>query len=148
MESMGITRHHKQPLAYRMWNPRTGSFFYSDVQPELSPMLDRWTGFFDQEGAPIYERDILRVHYDWRLGWVRAVVMPDGKGRYIATATDPEGRQIQIGFYSFAESYRIGNLRQHPYKLTTAREQFRDDDQSLFWSNGSQTPAGQSLCSN
>ena len=121
-------KEHTQPLAYRVWSPDERSFFYSDVRPDLSSLVDRWTGFFDKEGLAIYERDILRVHHDWKLGWVRAVVVPHGKkNQYVAEGTDKDGNIFTIGFYSFAEAYRIGNLRQHPHKLIRAREQFDED---------------------
>jgi|SRR5579864_1633678 len=145
----GTPKQHPQPLAYRLWNPQQRAFFYSDVRPEPSPMLDRWTGFFDKEGSPVYERDILRVHYNWKLGWVRALVLPHEKmDRYLAQATDAEGNVLTIGFYSFAEAYRIGNLRQHPYKLTTAQEQFSDATKTPWWLSPALLQSAPTLCPN
>ena len=122
-----------QPLACRTWDPEHGSFFYSDVLPEASPLLDRWTGLFDKQGAPIYENDILRAHYDWRYGWVRALVKRGRADRYVAQATTREGTVLEIGFYCFADSYRVGNLREHPGKLVTATEQFAKPQVQSWW---------------
>ena len=145
----GTLKQHSQPLAYRIWNPQQRSFFYSDVRPQPSAMLDRWTGFFDKEGLPIYERDILRVHYNWKLGWVRALVLPHERmDQYLAQATDVEGNILTIGFYSFAEAYRIGNQRQHPYRLTTAQEHFGDAAKGLYWFGPASTRSASSLCAN
>jgi hypothetical protein len=124
----GIQIHLVQPLAYRVWDPERHSFFYTDVLPEASPLLDRWTGRFDRQGTALYENDIIRVHYDWRLGWVRALVVRDANcDGYRAQATGPDGKTFLIGFYCFADSYRLGNLRQHPSRLVAAVEQFQRD---------------------
>jgi hypothetical protein len=123
-----------QPLAYRVWDPKRCSFFYTDVQPDASPLVDRWTGLFDKQGSPLYENDILRVHYDWKLGWVRALVLRDAKrDRYLAQATAPDGTAIQIGFYCFADAYRVGNVREHPGKLVAATEQFPTQETQPWW---------------
>lgn len=130
----GTAIHLVQPLAYRVWDPRQRAFFYSDVRPDNSEQLDRWTGLFDKQGLAIYEQDILRVHYDWRFGWVRAlVVRHEKKQEYVARATSTDGEILQIGFYNFLEGYRIGNLRQHPGKLTQATEQFPEDQIGPWW---------------
>jgi hypothetical protein len=123
-----------QPLAYRVWDLKHCSFFYTDVQPEASALLDRWTGLFDRQGAPLYENDIIRVHHDWKLGWVRALVTRnERKDQYMAKATAPDGSEVHIGFYCFADSYRLGNLREHPGKLVTATEQFRTGESDPWW---------------
>lgn len=123
-----------QPLAYRVWDPKHRSFFFTDVQPEESPLLDRWTGLFDKQGLPIYENDILRVHHDWKLGWVRALVVRNPKREgYAAQATGPGGIVIHIGFYCFADSYRLGNVREHPGKLVAATEQFPACETEPWW---------------
>src|SRR5579885_1749675 len=62
----GTAKKLAQPLAYRVWDPDHHSFFHTDVFPDTAEFLDRWTGFFDRQGAAIYEGDILRAHYDWR----------------------------------------------------------------------------------
>lgn len=123
-----------QPLAYRVWDPRHHSFFYTDVRPEPTPLLDRWTGHFDKQGSAIYENDILRVHYDWKFGWIRALVVRlENRNEYIARATGPDGTHFQIAFYSFSDAYRIGNLREHPHKLIAASEQFSHNPTEPWW---------------
>jgi hypothetical protein len=112
-----------QPLAYRVWDPKHRSFFYTDVQPHTSQLLNRWTGLFDKLGCPLYEDDIVRAHYDWKFGWVRALVMRKSN-QYHARATAFDGTVLQIGCYSFADSYHLGNLLEHPDKLKTATPQF------------------------
>ena len=123
-----------QPLAYRVWDPESRSFFYTDVQPEVSTLLDRWTGLFDKQGCPVYENDIIRVHYNWKFGWVRARVFRDAKRHeYSAQALTPDGAVLHIGFYCFADAYRVGNLREHPGKLVTAAEQFPAGQTEPWW---------------
>ena len=122
-----------QPLACRTWDPQHRSFFYSDVLPEPSPLLDRWTGLFDKQGAPIYQNDLIRVHYDWRYGWVRALVKRSQGDRFVAQATTRDGTVLEVGFYCFADSYRIGNVREHPGKLVTATEQFPKTKAEPWW---------------
>jgi hypothetical protein len=127
-----------QPLTYRVWDPKYRSFFYTDVAPDATPLLDRWTGLFDKQGLPIYENDIIRVHYNWKLGWVRAQVVRDAKRHeYIAQATLSDGEVLRIGFYCFADSYRIGNMREHAGKLTTATEQFQAHEREPWWLSSS-----------
>lgn len=123
-----------QPLAYRVWDLKHCSFFYTDVRPEASPLLDRWTGLFDKQGLPLYENDIIRVHYDWKFGWVRALITRDAKKpQYMAQATTSDGAALRVGFYCFAEAYRVGNLRQEPGKLVHATEQFPSGDTEPWW---------------
>jgi hypothetical protein len=126
--------HLIQPLAYRVWDPDRSSFYYTDVRPGASEIVDRWTGFFDRDRSPLYENDIIRVHHDWRLGWVRALVSKHPKREeYAARATAPDGAEIRIGFYCFAESYRVGNVRQHAGKLVRATEQFPAEANDPWW---------------
>jgi hypothetical protein len=123
-----------QPLAYRVWSPKHRSFFYTDVQPEVSEFVDRWTGLFDKQGLPLYENDIIHVHYDWKFGWVRALVTPAPEGeRYIAQSITKDGNVLRIGYYCFADSYRLGNLREHRAKLTPATEQFQQNEAEPWW---------------
>jgi len=125
-----------QPLAYRVWDPKQPSFFYTDVAPADLNLVDRWTGLFDREGAPLYENDIIRVHYDWRLGWVRALIeRHPSKPQYSARATAPDGTPIRIGFYCFSEAYRLGNFRQNPARLVRATEQFPTSQNEPWWLN-------------
>jgi hypothetical protein len=123
-----------QPLAYRVWDPKHRWFFYTDVQPEATEFLNRWTGLFDKQGCPLYEDDIVRAHYDWRFGWVRALVMRHPKrNQYYAQATAVDGTMLNIGCYSFADSYRLGNLREHPGKLVAATPQFPHPEAEPWW---------------
>lgn len=123
-----------QPLAYRVWDSKYRSFFYTDVLPEASATFDRWTGLFDKQGLPLYENDIIRVHYDWKFGWVRALVVRQGrKDQYSAQATTADGALLHVGFYCFADSYRLGNLREHPGKLVAATEQFANPKTDSWW---------------
>jgi len=138
-----------QPLAYRVWDSDYASYFYTDVRPETGEQLDRWTGLFDRQGAPVYENDILRMHYDWRLGWVRALVVRDAsRGGYMAEATAPDGKVLRIGFYSFADAYRVGNIREHPGKLVTAKEQFAEQESSAWWLSPAIFRSRQGTCAN
>lgn len=124
-----------QPLAYRVWDPDRRSHFYTDATPEASAIVDRWTGFFDKQGLAIYENDIIRVHHDWKFGWVRALVLRHPrKEEYTAQATTTEGAVLRIGFYSFADAYRVGNVREHPGKLTRATEQFSKEPDAWWLS--------------
>ena len=123
-----------QPLAYRIWSPKHHSFFYTDVQSEDPKFVDRWTGLFDKQGLPLYENDIIQVHYNWKFGWVRAVVIRDSnKEQYAARATVNDRTMLQIGYYCFADSYKVGNLREHPGKLVTAKEQFPENETEPWW---------------
>jgi hypothetical protein len=124
----------RQPLAYRIWDPRYRSYFYTDAQPESLAGLERWTGLFDKQGIGLYENDIIRVHYDWKYGWVRARIVWDAQRRaFTAKAAAPEGSILNIGFYNFADAYHVGNIRQHPGKLTTAKEQFSQETEQPWW---------------
>ena len=123
-----------QPLAYRVWDPTHRCFFYTNVQPEATPERDRWTGLFDKQGQPIYENDIIRVHYNWRFGWVRALVTRHAeRHEYRAQATAVNGMGLSIGYYCFADSYRVGNIREHPGKLVAATEQFAASSTEPWW---------------
>jgi hypothetical protein len=123
-----------QPLSYRVWDPEQSSYFYTDIQPADWTFVDRWTGLFDREGSPLYENDIIRAHYDWRLGWVRALIKKHPtKQQYRAIAKAPEGTEFQIGFYCFAEAYLVGNIRQHPGRLLRAMEQFPEKESERWW---------------
>jgi hypothetical protein len=83
---------------------------------------------------PLYENDIIHAHYDWRFGWVRALIVRDSTRHvYRAEATAPDGASLHIGFFCFADAYRIGNVREHPRKLTTATEQFSKTDSGQWW---------------
>src|SRR5579859_127065 len=64
-----------QPLTFRVWDPKYRSYFYTDARPEASGLVDRWTGLFDRQGMALYENDIIQAHYDWKLGWVRALIV-------------------------------------------------------------------------
>jgi hypothetical protein len=134
-ESMNETSNSLvQPFAYRVWDPKHRSFFHTDVQPDSWQFVDRWTGLFDKQGLPLYENDIIRVHYDWKFGWVRAWVMRDlKKDQYTAQATTSDGTVLQIAYYCFADAYRLGNLREHPGKLVTATEQFSESKTEAWW---------------
>jgi hypothetical protein len=138
-----------QPLAYRVWDPRHKSYFHTDVRPDNAAFLERWTGLFDKQGAAIYEGDILRVHHDWRYGWVRAVVVHDEKrGHYTAEATTSDGITLRIGFYSFADAYRVGNFREHPGKLVKATEQFHTAESEVWWLSPGIFPSVSRRCFN
>jgi hypothetical protein len=138
-----------QPLAYRVWDPKHRSFFYTDVQPDVAQFLDRWTGLFDKQGLPLYENDIIRVHYDWRFGWVRALVMRHPKkAAYTAQATAVDGTVLKVGHYCFADSYRVGNLREHPGKLLAATEQFPEDGTEPWWLSPAVFRSGSRSCFN
>jgi len=138
-----------QPLAYRVWDPKRCSFYYTDVQPEVTPLVDRWTGLFDKQGLPLYENDIIRVHYNWKFGWLRAVVRRHAeKHEYRAEATSVDGTALYIGYYCFADAYRVGNLREHPRKLTAATDQFGEPDSQPWWLNRALFPATPGSCLN
>lgn len=123
-----------QPPAYRVWDLKYRSFFYTDVQPEPTSLHDRWTGLFDKQGQPIYEHDIIRAHYNWKFGWVRALVTRHAeRHEYRAQATDVNGAVLSIGYYSFADAYRVGNIREHPGRLVAATEQFAAPGHEPWW---------------
>jgi hypothetical protein len=138
-----------QPLAYRVWDPQYGSFFYTDVRPEDPAIRDRWTGLFDRQGVAIYEGDILRVHHDWKLGWVRGlVVRHERKDEYAAKVTCADGTTFYIGFYNFSDGYRIGNVREHPHKLVAATNQFQENESGAWWLSPSIFPSLSRSCFN
>lgn len=124
----------KQPLVCRIWDARRACFSFTDAYGPESTGQDRWTGFFDKQGLPLYERDIIRVHYDWRLGWVSALITrhPE-RAEFAARATDPFGKAFYLGFYYFADSYLLGNHYQHPAKLKRATVQFSDTTVQPWW---------------
>ena len=129
----GTAIHLVQPLAYRIWEPAHRAFFYTDVLPVAPAQVDRWTGLFDKQGTPLFENDIIRVHHDWKYGWVRALILRDETRRsFFAQATTAEGTSLRIGFYCFAEAYRVGNVRENPGRLVAATEQFCDT-QPPWW---------------
>lgn len=139
-----------QPLAYRVWDQKHRSFFYTDVQPEATTSRDRWTGLFDKQALPLYENDIIRVHYDWKFGWVRALIMRQAKkDEYAAQAIAVDGTVLRIGFYCFADSYRVGNSREHPGKLIRAAEQFsRAESEEPWWLSTAVFPSVSRSCFN
>jgi hypothetical protein len=123
-----------QPLTYRIWEPVWKAFFYSDVLPLAAAQVDRWTGLFDKQGTPLFENDIIRAHYDWKYGWVRALILRDEqRGSFFAQATTAEGTLLRVGFYCFAEAYRVGNVREHPRRLVAAAEQFAPPSDEPWW---------------
>jgi len=129
-----VQRELTQPLGCRIWNPLRKCFDFTDRFGQAEPRIDRWSGLFDRRGAPLYERDIIQVHYDWRLGWVSALVVRHPKrADYAARATDPEGKEFYIGSYYFADSYLSGNLHQTPGKLKRATEQFPEEPVHPWW---------------
>ena len=112
---------------FRVWDDVRKQFNFSDLRPKSEGKLDRWTGLYDKEGRAIYESDILSVHYNWRFGWVRAVVKADSGGKeFFATVSAPNGESLRVGSFSFAESYVEGNVHQHPQRLVPAQKQFPD----------------------
>ena len=130
----GTSNQLLQPLTYRVWDPKYRSFFYTDAQSDDSANCDRWTGLFDKQGAALYENDIIRAHYDWRLGWVRAVIVRHpSRPVYCAQATGPDGEELHIGFFCFEDAYRAGNLREHPGRLVPATEQFAAPASDKWW---------------
>src|SRR5262245_41745302 len=93
-----------QPAAYRIWDADRQLFSFTDQQPEMSDLVDRWTGRFDKQGRALYERDIIHVHYNWKLGWVRALVVPHPeRSEFAGQATDPDGTPFLLGFYYFGD---------------------------------------------
>lgn len=138
-----------QPLAYRVWDPQRRSFYYTDVQPEAGSEVDRWTGLFDKQRLPLYENDIIRVHYNWKFGWIRAVIRRHAeKHEYRAEAACGDGTALYIGYYCFADAYRLGNLREHPGRLLPASEQFADQDAQPWWLSRAIFPATPGSCLN
>jgi hypothetical protein len=136
--AMGKPREFVPPLAYRIWSPQRRAFSFTSQQQSLSALVDRWTGLFDKQGSPLFEHDIITFHYDWKLGWVRALVVshPERTG-YAARLQTAEGTILHLGFYYFADSYLEGNLRQHPAKLKMATEQFSKEKIRPWWLSGS-----------
>jgi hypothetical protein len=123
---------------FRVWNYGCSSFGFSDVRPKDAATVDRWTGFFDQEGCPVYENDILSLHYDWKLGWVNALVEPGPNDRFVGKVIRPDGTVFHLGSFYFPEGYVEGNLRQHASKLVPAGKQFPDPAdyiQPRLWSS-------------
>ena len=130
----GTTIQLVQPLAYRIWDPARKAFFHSDVIPQSQAVVDRWTGLFDKQGTAVFENDIIRVHYDWKYGWVRGLVLHDSqRGVFFAQAKTTDGTTLRIGFYCFAEAYLVGNLREHPRRVTAATEQFAAAKANPWW---------------
>lgn len=110
---------------FRAWDDMRRQFSFSDLRPKTQGTVDRWTGLYDKEGTPIYEKDILSVHYNWRLGWVRAVVEAENSGKgFIATLTGPGGEVFRVGSFSFSDSYVEGNVHLNPQRLIPAQKQF------------------------
>src|SRR3974390_513020 len=105
------TRVMVRAPGYRVWDRLRHNFSWTDEPPELSPLVDRWTGCFDKQGRPVYERDILQVHYNTQLGSVPALVLRYAEeADYAAEATGPAGEILRVSRYSFADSDIVGNL--------------------------------------
>lgn len=65
----------KQPPLYRIWNFQRSGFGYTDESPGSDILLcDRWTSFWDKDGKPIYENDVVVFHYSYEMGWVYGVI--------------------------------------------------------------------------
>ena len=124
----------KQPLACRIWDAGRACFSFTDAYGIKSTGVDCWTGFFDKQGLPLYERDIIRVHYDWRFGWISALIQrhPE-RAEFAARGTDPLGKPFYLGFYYFADAYLLGNQHQHPAKLKRATIQFSQANSQPWW---------------
>jgi hypothetical protein len=123
-----------QPAACRVWEPQKRVFVFSDSFGWSPLQEDRWTGFFDKQGLPLYERDIIQVHFDWKLGWIRGLIERQPENRkYAGRVKGPDGKFFHIGFYYFADSYLIGNLHQNPARFIPAREQFSKDNEAPGW---------------
>ncbi len=129
-----IRRELNQPFACRIWDPARKCFSFTDGACAQDPSVDRWTGLFDRQGLPLYERDIIRAHYDWKLGWVSGLIVrhPE-RAQFAARATAATGAVFYLGFYCFADAYLAGNLHQHPGKLRPACEQFQEQPVQPWW---------------
>jgi hypothetical protein len=124
----GTRRYFSCAALFRIWDPVRRGFGFTNQRPPDASVVDVWTGRFDREGRPVYEQDILSVHHDWRLGWVRALVMRRvGTSGFVAQATGPDG-VFHVGEFEFAEGYVEGNLHQHPQRLFPAMAQFSDPE--------------------
>lgn len=126
---MNATRRYFScaPL-FRIWDPVRQGFGFCNQQPNDGSVVEVWTGRFDREGRPVYEQDIISVHHDWKLGWVRAlVVRRAGTSEFVGQATGPDGA-FQIGAFEFTEGYVEGNLHQHPQCLFPAMAQFPEPE--------------------
>ncbi|HEY9172350.1 MAG TPA: hypothetical protein VI136_08715 [Verrucomicrobiae bacterium] len=137
------TRLFKLAPLFRVWDPARRGFGFSDQRPDDVCVVDAWAGRFDREGRPIYEQDILSVHHDWKLGWVRALVEKRaGTAEFRGVATGPDG-PFHIAAYQFADAYVEGNAHQHPEKLLPAVPQFPEPetaDLSTWWGEGLRWP--------
>ncbi len=145
---MGATaRLLKYAPLFRIWDPVRRGFGFTDQRPNDASIVEAWTGRFDREGRPIYEQDIISVHHDWKLGWVRALVeRRTGPSEFAGTVTGPDG-VFHIAAYQFADAYLEGNCHQHPHHLFAAVAQFPDPEPSShlrWWSDGVRLPGAAS----
>lgn len=126
---MNATRRYFSfvPL-FRIWDPVRRGFGFSSQRPNDGSVVEVWTGRFDREGRPIYEQDIISVHHDWKLGWVRALVLRRaGAADFVGIVTGPDG-VFHVGAFEFADGYVEGNLHQHPQRLFPAVPQFPEPE--------------------
>lgn len=137
------TRLFRFAPLFRVWDPARRGFGFSDQRPGDDSVVDAWAGRFDREGRPIYEQDILSIHHDWKLGWVRALVEKCRvTAEFRGVATGPDG-PFYIAAYQFADAYVEGNAHQHPEKLLPAVAQFPEPetaDLSPWWGEGLRWP--------
>lgn len=100
----------KQPSLYRIWNTRKTSFSYTDDFPGTDILLcDRWTSFWDKEQRPLYENDLVVLHYTFKSGWIVGVVTRHQNSFGIRPLTI-RSRVLEI--YWLQESYKEGNVYQ------------------------------------
>ncbi len=128
---------------FRVWDSVRRGFGFADLRPNDGSIVEAWTGRFDKEGRPVYVHDIISVHHDWKLGWVRALVeKPMGASDFTGTVTGPEG-VFHIAACQFADAYVEGNLHQHPHRLLPAVAQFPEAElspQSWWWNAETRLP--------
>jgi len=141
---MGVT---SQPLKcaslFRIWDAVRHAYNFADLRPTDSYNVEAWTSRFDRQGRPIYENDILSIHHDWRLGWVRALVERQaGASDFSGRVTGPDG-VFHVAAFEFSDAYVDGNLRQHPQLLVPAVAQFAEAEppgQLLLWNTDLRLP--------
>jgi hypothetical protein len=124
---------------FRVWNSKRHGFGFVDERPSGAAIVEAWTGFYDKEGWPIYEQDILSVHHDWQLGWVRALVeRHPSRPEFAGKVVGPDGTVFRVGYYLFADAYLEGNIHLQPELWVPAAYQFKGPPDSLlprWWSD-------------
>ena len=104
-----------QPSLYRIWDPKRHAFSYTDVGAGKDVLFnDLWTSLWDKDRHPIYENDIVVLHFGGELGWVSGIVSKQGNAGFCIKLTS--GKPLILKDFWLQDCYVEGNIYVKPVK--------------------------------